>query len=160
MERIDELRNRITKEPANPALHYELGKLLFQENDFDQAIQALKHAVELAPEKLKIHLVLAKAYAKNHNYFKAKAQYQKILSLDPSNEMAHMNLGFLYELYLKDAPRALIHYQKYVELGGKDPRIVKRVEERAEELKSGRVLTRPSNRKEEPVAAPWPFSKK
>jgi len=149
LDRIDALKNRISETPGDPILHYELGKLLYQKNDFDGAVQVLKRSIELAPEKINVHLLLAKAYAKNHNYFNAKAQYQKILSLDPSNQMAHMNLGFVYELYLKDAPRALAHYQKYVELGGKDPRIIRRVEERAEDLKKGRIFSKPSSRQEE-----------
>jgi hypothetical protein len=42
---------------------------------------------------------------------------------------AHYSLGLFYELHRKDLARALAQYRRYLELGGKDERVVRIVQQ-------------------------------
>jgi hypothetical protein len=45
--------------------------------------------------------------------------------LKPDYAEAHYNLGVFYELHRKDLPKALAHYQMYLNLGGRDDRVAR-----------------------------------
>jgi len=140
MQRVDELNHRLTEEPDNPSLYFRLGKIYVETEKFGEAASALRRAVSLAPQEVKYHLLLAKTYVKQHKYVPAGKQYRQVLSLDPSNLKAHMNLGLVYEFHVRNRSRALTHYEKYVDSGGNDPRVLKRLRLLTEEMQSDRAL--------------------
>jgi Flp pilus assembly protein TadD len=53
----------------------------------------------------------------------AEREYEAAITLKPGMKEAHYNFGIFYELHQKDLIRALVHYRKYLELGGKDERV-------------------------------------
>jgi transitional endoplasmic reticulum ATPase len=129
MEEIDNLKHRVAKEPNNLDLYYKLSKAYIKANLISEAFEVLNKAVSLAPKNIDFRLFLAKTYVEQKEYILAKEQYQQILSLQPSHVMSHMNLGLLFEHYLKDLLRAAAQYERYVECGGNDPRMLKHIEE-------------------------------
>ncbi len=141
MPGIDQLRRSIQKNPSNPDLHFRLGKAHVEVGEFAEAITALDRAVTLAPVNIGYRLLLAMACVKHHEPERAREQYEAVLSSDPSNKIAHMNLGYVFERHLKNRPRAIEHYRKHNELHGEDPRIVKRLQilEAGAKTKSGGV---------------------
>ena len=44
---------------------------------------------------------------------KAKNNYEKALKIDKHYAKAHLNLGILADLYLRDLPLALKHFKRY-----------------------------------------------
>jgi tetratricopeptide (TPR) repeat protein len=60
----------------------------------------------------------------------AEEAYQKAIALKPALAEAHYNLGVLYELHRKDPIKALPYYRKYLELGGKDERVERIVQQK------------------------------
>lgn len=129
MEEIDRLKYRVMKEPNNLDLYYKLSKAYIKANHLSEASEVLNKAVGLAPENIDFRLFLAKTYVEQKKYILAKEQYQQILSLHPSHVMSHMNLGLLFEHYLKDLPHAVAQYERYVECGGNDSRMLKHIQE-------------------------------
>ncbi|HBP88041.1 MAG TPA: hypothetical protein DD706_10125, partial [Nitrospiraceae bacterium] len=53
----------------------------------------------------------------------AEQAYQTGITLQPNSLEGHFNLGAFYEFHKKDLLQARTHYQKYLDLGGKDDRI-------------------------------------
>jgi tetratricopeptide (TPR) repeat protein len=61
---------------------------------------------------------------------KARESYERAIALDPAYTPAILNLGILQDLYLGDAPAALLQYQRYLALSNPpDPRVSKWVAE-------------------------------
>jgi tetratricopeptide (TPR) repeat protein len=61
---------------------------------------------------------------------KARESYERAITLDPTYAPAILNLGILQDLYLGDAPAALLQYQRYLALSNPpDPRVSKWVAE-------------------------------
>ncbi len=129
MEEIDAIKQRLAKEPNNPDLYRKLSKAYIKANQPSKASEALNKAVGLAPGDIDSRLFLAKTYVRQKKYILAKEQYQQILSLHPSHVASHMNLGLLFEHYLRDLPRAVAQYERYVECGGNDPRMLRHIQE-------------------------------
>ncbi len=88
------------------------GILEWQQGDFYNACQYLHNAADLADvvQDAQLQVECQQALAFTHinleNYDRSIEAYQKILELDPQNNLAWKNLGNLY-LQLDDMPRAL-----------------------------------------------------
>lgn len=62
--------------------------------------------------------------------FDAAAEaYGRALALSPDYGLAHRNLGVLLDLYLGQPDKALVHYERYLELDGPDPEVERWVTE-------------------------------
>ncbi len=146
IQRVEELKHRLTQKPDDPSLFYKLGKAYIEAEEFGESSRALRKAVALAPGEIKYHLLLARVYAKQHRYVPAGKQYKQVLSLDPSNLKAHMNLGLVLEFHLGNPSRALAHYKKYVDNGGDDPRVLKRLKLLTEETQSDKAPSGPKHK--------------
>ena len=56
------LRARIRRKHFDLAAHEELGRLLFGQGRFSEAVNPLKRACELAPESCQNHVLLGKCF--------------------------------------------------------------------------------------------------
>lgn len=126
-QKIEDLKRQLAAEPRDASLYYKLGKAYLATDESGEAIRFLMKAVALEPKKARYRLRLATAYAMHNQHARAKRQYENALLLEPANIEAHMRLGLLLEFHLRDPAAALQHYQKYTELGGKDARILNRM---------------------------------
>jgi len=62
--------------------------------------------------------------------FNAAAEaYGRALELSPNYGLAHRNLGVLLDLYMGQPDKALVHYERYLELDGPDPEVERWVTE-------------------------------
>ncbi|UCD15477.1 MAG: tetratricopeptide repeat protein [Candidatus Omnitrophota bacterium] len=59
---------------------------------------------------------LGVSYVQAKLFSKAVEAYEKSLSFEPKNAEAHYNLGLLYENFNLEPEKAILHYQKYLEL--------------------------------------------
>ena len=89
-------RKSTTFFPENGLLHYNYGLLLEQSNQEDAAEKELEKAIELQPNFVRARLALAIIYEKRKKYFRAIAQYQKVLNLDKTNPLIYQQLARLY----------------------------------------------------------------
>jgi tetratricopeptide (TPR) repeat protein len=87
-----------------------------------EAAAALEKAVQASPRQAVFHNQLGITYRMTGDFAKAKASYERSISLDGTYAPAVLNLGVLYDLYLWDGARALELYDRYLQLtpGGDD----------------------------------------
>lgn len=60
---------------------------------------------------------------------KAQSSYMKALTLNDRSPELHYNLGNFFEFHGVDLGKAAEHYRQYLELGGKDQRITRLLEQ-------------------------------
>jgi tetratricopeptide (TPR) repeat protein len=79
---------------AQPFLN--LGKLLADQHQTDQATRYLNQALSLAPSNPTIHEELSHLYAAQQNLPKAQAELEKAIALSPNISSLHYQLGQIY----------------------------------------------------------------
>jgi tetratricopeptide (TPR) repeat protein len=60
-----------------------------------EAIKELTRAKKMDPKNIKVYNLLGWAYIHLKKYDKSSLIFQEVLSMDPKNEMAHANLGYI-----------------------------------------------------------------
>lgn len=114
---------------SNPELggpHANLGLIYRQAGKFDESVAALERAVEASPDQPLYFNQLGISYRHAGQFAKAREAYERALALDANYAAAQLNLGILFDLYLRDSARALAAYERYAELsGGKDATVAK-----------------------------------
>ena len=109
---------------SNPELggaHANLGLIYSRAGKTDEAVAALEQAVRASPKQPMFQNQLGIAYRQQGQFAKARGAYEKALDLDPNYAAACLNLGILFDLYLRDGKRALELYDRYLTLpNGKD----------------------------------------
>ncbi len=81
-------REALKLEPNSARLPYLLGLSLYSEGRLDEAVAALQQSIEIAPAKLKPHLILAAALERLERKTEAKEQWQAALKIDPQSSEA------------------------------------------------------------------------
>jgi len=114
---------------SNPDLggpHANLGVIYRQAGKYDESIAALERATKAGPEQPVYFNQLGISYRHAGQFEKARGAYERAVSLDPNYAAAQLNLGILFDLYLRDSARALEAYERYAQLtGGKDATVAK-----------------------------------
>ncbi len=94
-EAVELIKSYQLKEPDN-SLYYDLiGEAYLQANDLDAAQINFTKVLELNPNSLKSRVNLAHIAIAKNDLALAKREYQRILSRDPKNEIAMMDLAKL-----------------------------------------------------------------
>ncbi len=100
--------------------HRDYGETLFQAKKFDQAAEALEKGLAIDPSDARAWTALARSRTQQRKYDRAAEAYEKVVALRPDDQNLHVLLGALYQEYLHEYERALIHYHKFRALGGED----------------------------------------
>jgi Flp pilus assembly protein TadD len=79
--------------PAEAYARFQEGSRLLESGNAHAAVVALERARELEPEKGSIREALARAYYRSQRVDAARAEFEKVLELDPVNDYAHFGLG-------------------------------------------------------------------
>ena len=87
------LRNLATADSQNSALHFALGVMLRQQDQFDDADDELELAVKLMPDLAENHSALAYLFYRLDDGPNAIAEARTALSIDPQNAEAYQYLG-------------------------------------------------------------------
>jgi tetratricopeptide (TPR) repeat protein len=93
-EAIAVLRPLHQAHPSNAEITHELGLIHSFKVDMDESIYYLELAVRLAPQSIPYMVDAGKTHAMFGNDDRAKAIFEYILKLDPTNEEAQKNLAF------------------------------------------------------------------
>ena len=88
-----------------------------------KAIEHFLRVSQLKPKDAEAFFNLGVLLAGNEQPVEAEQAYLKGIALQTNSLEGHFNLGAFYEFHKKDLLQARNHYTKYIDLGGKDPRI-------------------------------------
>jgi Flp pilus assembly protein TadD len=72
---------------------FQEGSRLLDSGNTHAAVVALERARDLEPDKGSIREALARAYFRTQRVDAARAEFEKVLELDPVNDYAHFGLG-------------------------------------------------------------------
>ncbi|MDR3416196.1 MAG: tetratricopeptide repeat protein [Nevskia sp.] len=102
----------------------DLGVLQAQGKQREQAIGSFIKACADNPADDFGWAWLGILYRENNDYGRAEQAYLKAISIKPDKPATHLNLGILYDVYLKRPRDALQQYREYQRLAGRDGRPV------------------------------------
>lgn len=105
-----------TRYPQLSSPFANLGILYQKEGRFEDAEKALNQAIRLNNQVATYYNQLGILYRKLGKFTDARTAYENALRLDGNYNLAHLNIGILFDLYLGDADKALVHYTRYQNL--------------------------------------------
>ncbi len=85
---VDAYRAALKLEPGSARLSYLLGLGLYYAGNPQEAVSSLQQSIQLMPEVLKPHLILAGALGQLHRMDEAKAEWEAALKIDPRSTIA------------------------------------------------------------------------
>lgn len=98
----------------------ELGMIYVKSKRMDLAATAFAKAVAANSQNAVAYNWQGILYREANDWSRAEQAYKRALSIDSNYANAHLNLGILYDVYLKRPNDALDQYKEYQRLGGAD----------------------------------------
>lgn len=98
----------------------ELGMIYMKSKRMDLAAAAFARATADNPQNAIAYNWQGILFRESNNYVRAEQAYQRAVGADSNYANAHLNLGILYDVYLKRPDDALQQYKEYQRLGGAD----------------------------------------
>lgn len=122
-----ELRFRefLSQHPDWPGAWINLAILAARNGDDLAAESHLQGALRLDPAHPAALNQLGMLKRRQGAFEEAESAYLKAVTASPEYALAHYNLGVLNELYLQRLDTALLHFERYLELGGDDAEVEK-----------------------------------
>lgn len=120
-QKINELKNIVTTDPANFQAWVALGNEYFDSNQFMDAIEAYDKALEIQPNSPDV-LTDQGVMFKNLGWFdRAITNFKKANEIDPGHATSVYNLGIVYRYDLQDFPKAMEAWTKFLEINPTGP---------------------------------------
>jgi tetratricopeptide (TPR) repeat protein len=116
VQQIENLRNKAASKEATAETWKELGNIYFDTDQPDQAIEAYERSLLLRPEDPDTLNDQGAMYRQTGNFERALANFEKANSIDPNNLESLYNSGYVYLFDLKDIPKALVMWRRYLDL--------------------------------------------
>jgi tetratricopeptide (TPR) repeat protein len=104
---------------GDPGLGYAYAISLVKTGDYDEGVRRLKVMADANPNSADVHMMLGSAFADQHEYDTALAEYRKSLAIDPAQMRTHYlaGLSLIHSGHPKDAVEEL---RKALKLGPTD----------------------------------------
>ena len=116
-----------------------LGIVLFRLGRYARAEEELKRVIVDDSSNTVAYNYLGIVYRINGQFPQSKTMYMQALSLNANYANAQLNLGILYDLYLRDLPKALESYQRYQKLlPQEDKEVAKWIADLKRRIESGK----------------------
>ena len=87
--------SKIQSSRVNITTLIDKGWNLIVSGKYKEAIENLNRAKKMDPKNVKVYNLLGWAYIHLEQYEKGALLFQEVLSMEPHNEMAHANLGYI-----------------------------------------------------------------
>ena len=95
-EAEDILKSLLLDEPDSEVIHYELGKVYFEWEDFDSASSEFEKTISLDTSFFQAYLMLGLSYEKVNKLYSAEESYIKAIDLKPHFWASYTQLASLY----------------------------------------------------------------
>ena len=79
--------------PKNERYNYQVGMMMYDKKEYDEALKYLEAAAEINPKYMLVHSEIARIYLKKENKEKAIEHYRKSLEMHPENPSPVNNLA-------------------------------------------------------------------
>jgi len=93
--------------------HANLGIVHYRKGDYEKAESAFRTVLEMAPDHTIAYNYLGMTLRQLGRFIEAQQSYEQAIIANPAYPHAHLNLGILYDLYMKKPADALTHYEQY-----------------------------------------------
>lgn len=110
---IRHLNHVVVQAPNNPVPYINLAIAYKKMQNLKLAEENLKAAIKLDPWNPVANNEYALLYRKTGRFSEARQVYENLLDKYPKFTMAHKNLGILCDIYMRDYPCAIKHYESY-----------------------------------------------
>ncbi len=121
---IGEYQKALETDPGSSLVHLNLASVFIQKDNSAQAVEELKQSIQLAPETVEPHALLALVYGAQNKLDLAAEEYilafQNATKLEPENIDIYKGLGAIY-LQEKKLKQAEGIFKLIVKLAPKDP---------------------------------------
>jgi len=114
---IEYYKKAISINPTLAEAYNNLGNAYFIKGNFDEAIKYCKKAISMNPSWAEAYNRLGEIYASKNMHDEVIENCEKAVSINPNFAKAHHNLSIAY-YYRKQYKLAIIHYDKFLKLGG------------------------------------------
>lgn len=94
---LEEQQRLLADDPGDAGAINDYGNLLQLAGRFEEAEQAYRRALELAPERISPRFNLGLLLQRGGRWREALAEYQSVLAREPDHAWAHYQIGSLYE---------------------------------------------------------------
>ncbi len=102
----------------------DLGVLQAKGRQRDLAIASFAKAIAANGNNAFAYGWLGILYRESGDYKNSEQAYLKAIALKPDDAAPHLNLGILYEVYLKQSSQALVQYREYQRIAGQGNLVV------------------------------------
>lgn len=98
-----------------PLPHYNLGVILFNNQQYDEAIVNFQKALELNPNLLHAYNYLGNAFQEKKQFDKSITYYQQAIQINPTDPTAYINLGIVFQ-NTKQHEKAIKYFEAALQL--------------------------------------------
>jgi tetratricopeptide (TPR) repeat protein len=119
--RVQELKAQAEQNPKDPAPRVQLGNLLFDAEQYTEAISYYESALALNPKDPDVSTDLGVAYYYTNQPDRAISQFELSLSNDPKHTKTLLNLGIVKAFGKQDLAAAAQAWQQVVALAPNSP---------------------------------------
>ncbi|HKL27603.1 MAG TPA: tetratricopeptide repeat protein [Desulfuromonadales bacterium] len=120
-KQIDEIKSVVAQDPSNRGAWVALGNTYFDNNQFIDAIDAYDKALELGPDDANVLTDQGVMFRRLGWFDKAIENFRKATEIAPNNPTPWFNLGVVYRNDLKDFPKAIEAWNRFLELAPAGP---------------------------------------
>jgi tetratricopeptide (TPR) repeat protein len=121
LARVQELTERIKKDPRDFDSIVELGNLNFDQRNFSDAVNLYERALAIRPDAENVRTDMGTAMFYQNRFDEAIAEFQQTLKADPANAQALFNLGVTMLHGKNDPKSALQYWEKLIETNPNHP---------------------------------------
>ena len=129
------LKKAVEVDPDNEIFHMNYGYALLDRKKTKDALDEFQTVVDKNPASLAGQKGLAVVFASVRRYDKSAEAYEKAIELDPTDPDLHLEVGLIYQEFLRDDKTALNHFERYLVLGGTDPVVQEWVDDLKKKVK-------------------------